>query len=88
MKTVLVCDDDIAILDSIEIYLKQEGFNVLKAVDGEEAIALVMKICFRMYANTPQKIREFMRVFIPTAVTAILKSKIFRVSRLTSVQMS
>lgn len=43
MKTVLVCDDDIAILDSIEIYLKQEGFNVLKAVDGEEAIALVMK---------------------------------------------
>ena len=30
-NTVLVCDDDRAILDSIEIYLKAEGFNVLKA---------------------------------------------------------
>lgn len=40
MKTVLVCDDDIAILDSIEIYLKQEGFNVLKAVDGELIITI------------------------------------------------
>ena len=43
MKTVLVCDDDEAILNSIEIYLSQEGFNVIKACDGEEALELVMK---------------------------------------------
>lgn len=43
MKTVLVCDDDVAILNSIEIYLTQEGFNVIKALDGEETLELVMK---------------------------------------------
>lgn len=43
MKTVLVCDDDEAILNSIEIYLSQEGFNVIKACDGEEALGLVME---------------------------------------------
>lgn len=40
MQTVLVCDDDKAILDSIEIYLKAEGFNVLKAENGNEALKL------------------------------------------------
>lgn len=43
MKTVLVCDDDEAILNSIEIYLSQEGFRVIKANDGEEAIDKVLK---------------------------------------------
>lgn len=41
MKTVLVCDDDIAILESIEIYLKAEGFNVLKAESGEQALTVI-----------------------------------------------
>ncbi len=41
METVLVCDDDRAILDSIEIYLKSEGFNVLKAQNGEEALDII-----------------------------------------------
>lgn len=41
METVLVCDDDIAILESIEIYLKAEGFNVLKAESGEQALAVI-----------------------------------------------
>ena len=36
---VLVCDDDREIVDAIEIYLLQEGFDVIKAYDGEEAIA-------------------------------------------------
>lgn len=43
METVLVCDDDIAILDSIEIYLKAQGFNVLKAENGIEALELIEK---------------------------------------------
>ncbi len=41
MEKVLVCDDDKAILDSIEIYLKAEGFEVLKAEDGVNAIEII-----------------------------------------------
>lgn len=41
METVLVCDDDIAILESIEIYLKAEGFNVLKAESGDQALNII-----------------------------------------------
>ena len=36
--TVLVCDDDKEIVDAIEIYLQQEGFDVAKAYDGEQAL--------------------------------------------------
>ena len=38
---ILVCDDDQAIVDAIEIYLSQEGHTVLKAYDGLEAIRMV-----------------------------------------------
>ena len=38
---ILVCDDDQAIVDAIEIYLSQEGYTVLKAFDGLEAIRMV-----------------------------------------------
>ena len=38
MYTVLVCDDDKAILDALEIYLKLEGYNVLKADNGIDAL--------------------------------------------------
>ena len=41
MYTVLVCDDDSAILESIKIYLENEGYNVLTACDGVEAVELV-----------------------------------------------
>lgn len=41
MHTVLVCDDDKAILDSVEIYLKLEGYNVLRAENGRQAIEQV-----------------------------------------------
>ena len=39
--TVLVCDDDREIVEAIDIYLRQEGYHVLKAYDGEEAIRLL-----------------------------------------------
>ncbi|MDI7742318.1 response regulator transcription factor [Lysinibacillus fusiformis] len=39
--TVLVTDDDKDIRDGIEIYLKNEGYNVLKAGDGVEALKLL-----------------------------------------------
>ena len=38
MKTVLVCDDDDAILESLRIYLDNEGYNVLTASNGIEAL--------------------------------------------------
>ena len=43
METILVCDDDKAILDSIEIYLKLEGYNVHKAENGLEALDIIEK---------------------------------------------
>ncbi|MDW0118220.1 response regulator transcription factor [Sporosarcina thermotolerans] len=39
--TVLVADDDKEIRDGIEIYLKNEGYDVLKAADGKEALDLL-----------------------------------------------
>lgn len=39
--TVVVADDDQDIRDGIEIYLKNEGYHVLKAADGAEAIELL-----------------------------------------------
>lgn len=41
MYTVLVCDDDKAILDSIEIYLKLEGYETVRAMNGREAVEAV-----------------------------------------------
>ena len=40
---ILVCDDDHAIVDAIEIYLSQEGYRVLKAYDGLEAIKMLQE---------------------------------------------
>ena len=43
MYNILVCDDDKEIVEAIEIYLTQEGYEVLKAYDGEEAIQTLKK---------------------------------------------
>lgn len=40
---ILVCDDDKAIVDAIEIYLKQENYNIIKAYNGEEALNILSK---------------------------------------------
>ncbi|MBR6392408.1 MAG: response regulator transcription factor [Eubacterium sp.] len=41
MFTVLVCDDDKAILNSIRIYLENDGYNVLCAENGKQALRLL-----------------------------------------------
>ena len=41
MTRILVCDDDKEIVDAIEIYLSQEGYQILKAYDGEQALELL-----------------------------------------------
>lgn len=38
MQTVLVCDDDKEIVEAICIYLEQEGYQVLTAYDGQQAL--------------------------------------------------
>ena len=38
--SILIADDDKDIAGAIEIYLKAEGYHVLKAFDGEEALAM------------------------------------------------
>lgn len=38
MSKILVCDDDKEIVNAIDIYLVNEGFEVIKAYDGFEAI--------------------------------------------------
>ncbi len=35
---ILVCDDDKAIVDALEIYLKQENYGVIKAYNGSQAL--------------------------------------------------
>ncbi len=41
METILVCDDDREIVEAIDIYLTQEGYKVLKAYDGIEALEVL-----------------------------------------------
>lgn len=41
MSAVLVCDDDKEIVDAIEIYLSQEGYQIYKAYDGEQALEIL-----------------------------------------------
>lgn len=40
-NTILVCDDDREIVDAIEIYLSQEGYRILKAYDGVQAVEML-----------------------------------------------
>ena len=41
MYNILVCDDDKEIVEAIEIYLSQEGYHILKAYDGEQALKIL-----------------------------------------------
>ena len=43
MYNILVCDDDKEIVKAIEIYLSREGYNVLKAYNGMEALEVLKK---------------------------------------------
>lgn len=43
MFNILVCVDDKEIVDAIDIYLSQEGYHILKAYDGLQAIEIMKK---------------------------------------------
>ena len=44
MTNILVCDDDKEIVDAIEIYLKQEGYQIYKAYNGEQALRMLKEL--------------------------------------------
>ena len=41
MQKILVCDDDKQIVEAIDIYLTGEGYHVIKAYDGYEALEIL-----------------------------------------------
>ncbi|MGL6106862.1 response regulator, partial [Romboutsia sp.] len=41
MYNILIVDDDKEIVESIEIYLKSEGYKIYKAYDGLQAIEVL-----------------------------------------------
>ncbi len=43
MYNVLVVDDDKEIVGAIEIYLKKEGYNILKAYNGKQALKVIQE---------------------------------------------
>lgn len=73
MTNILVCDDDKEIVDAIEIYLQQEGYQIYKAYDGEQAIKVLKETNIQLLIidimmprldgiHATLKIREFSRV--------------------------
>lgn len=40
---ILVCDDDKEIVNAIEVYLKNEGYDICKAYDGLQALDIIEK---------------------------------------------
>ena len=43
MSKILVCDDDREIVEAISIFLQQEGYEILKAYDGRQAVDTMKK---------------------------------------------
>lgn len=43
MYNILVVDDDKEIVNAIEIYLKREGYNIVKAYNGKEALKKIVE---------------------------------------------
>ena len=43
MFNIIICDDDKEIVDAVAIYLETEGYNVLKAYNGLEALEIMEK---------------------------------------------
>ena len=38
MATILICDDERDIVNALDIYLSSEGYDVVKAYNGAEAL--------------------------------------------------
>ena len=55
--TILVCDDEADIVSALRIYLEAEGYRVLTAANGKEAVAIVsresVQLVVREHCNLP-----------------------------------
>ena len=58
MINILVCDDDKDIVDAIEIYLAPEGYRILKAYDGIQAIEMMRKNDDAAYGWYPCNLKD------------------------------
>src|SRR5438067_2078828 len=74
-KTVLICDDEAYILESVSYVVRREGFNVLTADDGEKVLALAplaADIGWVVYHGGNQRGRQIMRQNADTRTVAFL----------------
>lgn len=73
MEEILICDDEKAIVEAVEIYLRQENYTVFKAYNGLEALEILKKQSIKLVIldimmpeydgiRTALKIREFSTV--------------------------
>ena len=73
MYTILVCDDEQDIVSALEIYLTAEGYRVLKAYDGLQALEILRREQVHLVLldimmpgldglHTMQRLREFSNV--------------------------
>ena len=73
MYNILICDDQVDIVNALKIYLAPEGYQLFEAFNGEEAVQIVERenihlvlldvMMPRMYGITATaKIREFSNV--------------------------
>ena len=40
-KRILICDDDAVTLDLLQVILELEGYEVVRAINGEKALEIV-----------------------------------------------
>ena len=78
MQTILVCDDDKQIVEAINIYLTGEGFNVIKAYDGYEALDLLAENEVNLIVNVVpwEKHASYDRLGLEDQYTELLGVKI------------
>ena len=74
--TILVCDDDKEIVEAIEIYLMQEGYDVEKAYDGIQAVEIMPRSSSRI------------RRALPVSASTVCSSRPERPSRRNTISLS
>lgn len=42
-QSILIVDDEMEILNIVDVYLKNEGYNVFKACDGQQCLDILTK---------------------------------------------
>ena len=67
MYTILVCDDERDIVSALEIYLTVEGYRVLKAYNGKEALSVAAREDVLLLTVTPENRGALLRDLVQWA---------------------